>query len=673
MNTRLLAAVAAIPCCCLLAPAHAALYQITAIGLLDAEHTGEAGYRSGSVNASTFNAAGQVIGSSSRHNGTATHMGYSAWLYNGATTVNIGLTGAEHTRIGVGYDYKYSYSQHLNAAGQAAGISERYSGIQSMGRSAWLYDGVSTLEIGLRDSGHTRSDGYRFSDVNALNAAGQVTGYAERYSGSIQMGRSAWLYNGTDTLNIGLTDAEHTRNDGYQFNEVRSNALNAAGQTIGTASRFDGAFDRGRSAWLYNGATTVNIGPTGIEHTRNDGYRSAGVYALGDNGHVVGVSQRFNGLADSRGQTIWLYNGSGTVDIGLTGAEHTSDTGYKSSSYFGRNTAGQVIGVAARYNGGGVTMGVSAWLYNGTTTVDVSLADAEHTRNDGYRFSQVTSLTESGIAGGYAQRFNGTGAALGQSAWVHNGTATVSVGLAEAEHTRFDGYRYSSLRAVNETGHAVGNAFRYSGTGSDLGTSAWLYDGTGTINIGLTDTAHTRDDGYQANQVTHLNAAGQAAGTAKRYVAGTTLAMGNSAWFYDPTLGETFSLDLSIRSDGFAHSSIAYLGDDGLVLGSFSLFDENDVSLGSRAFSFTLADGAQDLGSLVFGGLDEAGWSSLANTFRANGAGQLLGNGLLADGTTNSIAYILTPVSAVPVPGAVWLLGSGLAGLLGVARRRKAA
>jgi len=42
-------------------------------------------------------------------------------------------------------------------------------------------------------------------------------------------------------------------------------------------------------------------------------------------------------------------------------------------------------------------------------------------------------------------------------------------------------------------------------------------------------------------------------------------------------------------------------------------------------------------------------------------------------GQTPAFSGVVSQVSAVPVPAAVWLFGSGLMGLVGVARRRKAA
>jgi len=667
----------------------ASSYDIDILGFLDAEHTRDDGYRYSEVVG--FNEAGQAAGYSRRYdNITGASLGFSAWFYNGVTLMNIGLTEAEYTRND---GYRSSFASFLNEAGQVAGSSRRYDNITGadLGRSAWLYNGTGTVNIGLTDAQHTRDDGYRSSGTVFLNEAGQVAGVAGYYDYDYAYpppdyeeypGLSAWLYNGTSTLRIGLTDAEHTRNDGYQRSELAG--FNEAGQVAGSSFRFDtttGA-DLGNSVWIYNGSTTVNIGLTDAEHTRTDGYRFSNyecndeAVCFNEAGQMLGSAWRYDSTTGADlGLSAWLYNGTGTVNIGLTDAEHTRNDGFRWNYGDRLNQAGDVAGESMRFDPAtGVQIGKSAWLYNGSSALRIGLTDAEHTRNDGYQRSLTYHLNEAGQVAGTSSRYDSaTGADLGSSAWLYNGTTTVNIGLTDAEHTRNDGYRYSSPYFLNEVGQVAGRASRYDdATGASLGSSAWLYNGTGTVNIGLTDTEHTRDDGYRHSEVTHLNEAGQAAGYSRRYNNTTGASLGLSAWLYDMTIDQTFAIDLSVSSNGFARSGIAYLDDNGLALGSYYLFDADDSILGFRAFAFTVEDGAFDLGALVDGGLSDAGWEYLADAFMANDLGQILGYGLLSDGISE-MSYVMTPVSAVPIPAAVWLFCTGLLGLVGMARRKKAA
>jgi hypothetical protein len=97
------------------------------------------------------------------------------------------------------------------------------------------------------------------------------------------------------------------------------------------------------------------------------------------------------------------------------------------------------------------------------------------------------------------------------------------------------------------------------------------------------------------------------------------------------------------------------LGEDGLVLGTYTLFDAFDTNLGNRAFYFTIADGMHDLGALVDGGLTDNGWDYLANALRANGLGQILGSGKLTSQSGGQMVFLLTPV--VPESSSVALTG----------------
>ena len=199
----------------------------------------------------------------------------------------------------------------LNAAGQAAGNAQCYLGppIQGYqidgGQEAWIYTtnilvppygypGWGTTQVGpWWDNEHNRNDGYHKITVLFLNATGQVAGVAQRFNGaSADLGQSAWLatpfFDGVqlewDSRDVGLTDTQHTRNDGYRSNNVI--ALSEAGQVAGNARRFNGGgADLGQSAWFFNGSVTTNIGHmmpwqdggAGYDppHTRYDGYQNS--------------------------------------------------------------------------------------------------------------------------------------------------------------------------------------------------------------------------------------------------------------------------------------------------------------------------------------------------------------------------------------------------------------
>jgi hypothetical protein len=148
----------------------------------------------------------------------------------------------------------------------------------------------------------------------------------------------------------------------------------------------------------------------------------------------------------------------------------------------------------------------------------------------------------------------------------------------------------------------------------------------------------------------------------------------------------TFSLDLSGATQPFS-----------TIRGNLWVSDftrEFVDQWGFKAFN-TIGDLIYDAPALGFGGTGEYNggtatpvllpfiqpWDGLG-TFQVIGVS---GNwsldsagmqGRLSDGSYTDVAFgqvlsVYNPPSAVPVPAAVWLFGSGLLGLIGVARRKK--
>jgi hypothetical protein len=140
----------------------------------------------------------------------------------------------------------------------------------------------------------------------------------------------------------------------------------------------------------------------------------------------------------------------------------------------------------------------------------LGLHDLEHTRSDGYESSTAEQLNQVGQVVGYSERYNGSAANVGQSVWYYNGASTSKIGFVDAEHTRNDGYKSSSIAQsnvvpatplFNDEGFVAGYSDRYSPTGSDFGQSAWLFDGSTTVRVGLTDAEHTSSGGSKESTI----------------------------------------------------------------------------------------------------------------------------------------------------------------------------
>lgn len=174
------------------------------------------------------------------------------------TSTRIGLYGPEYTATA--WNSQYTAVEYLNEAGHAAGYSARYfDTYQSQGQDAWVYNGTTTVQVGLTGTEYQSPiNGYRYSAVLSLNAAGQAAGITRLQP--VGMGQATWVYNGTSTVRVGLYGADFTRSDGYQYSQL--NFFNALGQAAGTSSAYlqspNGASGApGEYAWFYDGVETV--------------------------------------------------------------------------------------------------------------------------------------------------------------------------------------------------------------------------------------------------------------------------------------------------------------------------------------------------------------------------------------------------------------------------------
>lgn len=420
--------------------------------------------------------------------------------------------------------------------------------------------------LGLFENENKKADGTYYGFFHDANEAGYVTGFSKLYKGSSDAGEATWIFDGEVSKRIGLFDGVHVREDGYQKSMFRN--LSGNGNVAGNSIQYNGSKKSGQSAWFYNGTDTQSIGLSGESYANYKGYGDSNVIKLNDTGQAIGLSKRYKGRF-TMGQSAWLYSNGETKRIGLIDGEHTSSANNQQSSkpHF-VNESGRVAGVSIRFGSGAAYrdgIGNSPWLFDGTKTQRIGFTDSEHTRDDGYRFSTVVNINELGqVAGNTKKYIDNSGA--GKSSWIYSAGRTTRIGLTDSEHTRDTGYQNSLTSALNNKGQVIGTSSRFEGH-EILGESAWIYRENHTVRIGLTDADHTRDDGYQDSKAHILSDEGFVTGRSNRFVG--NLEIGQSAWVYKDNKTKRVGLTghQYTRKDGFQKSFAFYPNKLGQVIG----------------------------------------------------------------------------------------------------------
>ncbi|MBM4061148.1 MAG: hypothetical protein FJ265_08640 [Planctomycetes bacterium] len=296
-------------------------YQAVQIGLWGANYTCPSGLQISEPR--HLNDAGQVAGYSVRYTGVSTLNGQDTWLWTSATgNRQIGLTGGIY--IGsAGYQTSELLGQ--NDAGQVVGRSARIGGASSsLGVDSWFWNGTSTVQVGLVGGDYLSSANVQVSDVFAfaalagksLTESGKTAGLSTRFLGTATNGHSAWVWNGNTTVRVGLWGGIHRGSNGYEVSSI--DRLDERGNAAGASWRVAGVNTTiGKDAYYYDAAANVTRRVlASVPHSvrTSDNYAFSEGTVLTADGYLLGRYTRFLGGVDPGEERAFAFR----PDVGFT-------------------------------------------------------------------------------------------------------------------------------------------------------------------------------------------------------------------------------------------------------------------------------------------------------------------------------------------------------------------
>ena len=333
--------------------------------------------------------------------------------------------------------------------------------------------------------------------------------------------------------------------------------------------------------------------------------------ALNDNGTVVGNS--YNSETAQLESVYW--SGGSVTSLGVTGTAR------------GINNSDTIVGETGNL---GTAFPVDSQAYSYTATGGVAYLGTLGGSN-----AAAHAINSSGVITGYAYPTGGN--LLQSQAFIYQNGAMTSLGTVSSPTG------YSRGHGINDAGEIVGRASAINFGGSEKHLTYW--DASGNLNF-YNSTSGNYSTGQQ------INNHGTIVGNGREAATGNT--QFGMVWDVNGSLLNVFD---SFGGTGNLGSRAWSLNDAGVIVGY-------GVDASSAKRASVSYDGVNmiDINTLV--DLTGTGFISLDEAYDINASGQIVGVGTRSDGSAG--AFMLT---AVPVPAAIWLFGSALAGLAWLRRK----
>jgi hypothetical protein len=452
----------------------------------------------------------------------------------------------------------------------------------------------SITQIGLTGANYTYSTSggiYEYSFPWEINQNGDALGGSARYSAAgSSLGYDAWYFNGSSTQLIGLTGPNYSyAASGGTYEQASAVGINNSGGAIGNSARYSSAADAlGYDAWYFNGSSSQPIGLNGTDYsyaTADGTYENSSAGEINDQNDVIGTSTRFSSTGTALGYDAWIFNGSTTVQMGLTGTSYSypaSGGTYESSNAYGENNSGDAIGISYRYDSTGDSLGYDCYYFNGSSTQLIGLTGGIYSYSGTGANTQENmpaGINDAGDAIGNANRYSSTGGSLGSDSWFFNGSSTEPIGLTGTNYsyaTSGGTFQSSLPYAMNNAGDVVGTSARYNSAGTSLGVDCWFFGGSTNRQIGLVGSPYistTTSGNTEYSAPVNMNSAGDVCGYSWRY---NSLGpyLGQDAWYFNGS---------STQSIGYAGAGYSYSTSGG----TFEYSDGGDMNGAGDVIGFS--------------------------------------------------------------------------------------